>query len=132
MKKELLYLAFLGIFMSKISNAQNVFLKGEFVEIGVHPAGSFGSSTAAPSGYHSNAPGNRLGFVCDINKDGWNNGVPKLMGDYFVPGLPEEGWGMQWFSNASGTVKTDFYNFGLMDAHEVSTVSHQKIKTKGR
>lgn len=133
MKKHLLHFAFLGLFLiSGNVKAQNIFLKGKYVEIGVHPAGSFGSSTAAPSGYHGNAAGGLLGFICDVNKDGWNNGTPKLMGDYFVPGSPEEGWGLEWSNNRSGTSKSDFYNFGLMGEQEVAVISHQKVKLTGR
>ena len=132
MKKQLLYFAILSFFLVRVTSAQNIFLQGKYVEIGVHPAGSFGSSTAAPSHYHGNASGGKIGFICDIQKDGWNSGVPKLMGDYFVPGTPEEGWGLQWFDNHATTSKTNFFNFGLMNEHEVTTISHRKIKTNGR
>lgn len=85
----------------------NVFLKGNYVEVGVNPLGAFGSSTNAPAGYHSNAGGQTfvnpgcdaslidrpgaLGFVADPNMTGWTN----YYGDYYLPGSPQEGWAMQ-------------------------------------
>lgn len=98
-------------FLSANAHAQmdscNVFLKGNYVEVGINPLGAFGSSTNAPAGYHSNAGGqifvnpgcdaalvNRpgaLGFVADPNMTGWTN----YYGDYYLPGTPQEGWAMQ-------------------------------------
>lgn len=85
----------------------NVFLKGNYVEVGINPLGAFGSSTNAPAGYHSNAGGQffinpgcdmvvidrpgALGFVADPNMTGWSN----YYGDYYLPGSPQEGWAMQ-------------------------------------
>ena len=132
MRKFLLPFFFVFFFQTVNSHAQDVFLKGKYVQIGVHPAASFGSSNAAPSGYHANVSGRKLGFICDIQKDGWNSGTPNFMGDYFVPGSPEEGWGLEWSKNPNGTGRSEFYNFGLMNLHDVSTVSHQKYKTTGR
>lgn len=87
-------------------HAQDIFLKGQFTEIGIHPAFSFGSSTTnvatRANGYHTRANTGRLGFVCDHNKDGWGVGTATLlhrdsfMGDYFTPGSPVEGWGINW------------------------------------
>ncbi len=106
--------------------SQNVFLKGEYVEVGVHPSGSFGSSVNAPSSYHARGANGKLGFVCDIGKDGWNTGTPGYVGDYFVPGDPEEGWGIQWQEDSpTGTVRR-FNNFGLNGLHQVSKISHNK------
>ena len=70
----------------------------------MHPSGSFGSSSKAPSSYHARGANGKLGFVCDIGKDGWNIGTPGYVGDYFVPGDPEEGWGIQWQGNTIADV----------------------------
>lgn len=87
-------------------SSQSLFLKGDKVEIGVHPAGSFGSdiNTPIPEGYHPqwtfwSNPGLSdliLGFNCDVNGDGYDVGTPPFVGDYFVPGAPLEGWGFEW------------------------------------
>ena len=87
----------------------NVFLQGNYVEVGISPSGSYGTSVAAPSGYHVHGPvtsssynpcggatyGLRLGFVADPDMDGWSVGTPAYMGDYFLPGSPFEGWEIQ-------------------------------------
>lgn len=79
----------------------NVFLKGNYVEVGTFNNGAFGTSVAAPAGYHPMAScsgGSTLGFVSDPDKDGWlvsSPGHSAYMGDYFVPGTPFEGWEIQ-------------------------------------
>jgi gliding motility-associated-like protein len=76
----------------------NGFLKGNFVELGIGPCGTFGTSVDAPAGYHPrggiNGNERKLGFVADQGKDGWTVGNPNYCGDYYVPGSPEEGWGI--------------------------------------
>ena len=47
-----------------------VFLQGNYVEVGIHQAGSFGTNASAPVGFHPKGPSNRLGFVVDMQKDG--------------------------------------------------------------
>ncbi|HNW98961.1 MAG TPA: HYR domain-containing protein [Bacteroidales bacterium] len=75
--------------------SNNAFLKGNYVEVGISPCGTFGSSIAPPSGYHPRGNGYPgLGFVADPAKDGWAVGTPNFIGDYFLPGTPEEGWGL--------------------------------------
>mgnify|MGYP000138523103 CR=1 FL=1 len=73
--------------------SNNAFLQGNYVEVGVAPCGSFGSTVSAPAGYHAR-PAGALGFVADPAKDGWDIGSPNYVGDYFLPGSPEEGWGI--------------------------------------
>lgn len=97
--KGLFFIASLWITTQRVQ-AQDVFIKGKYVEIGIHPAFSFGSSTTniatVANGWHTRANSGRLGFVCDYDKNGWNTGNPSFMGDYFTPGLPVEGWGINW------------------------------------
>jgi hypothetical protein len=91
-----------------------VFLKGDFVEVGIHATGSFGTVNSAPAGFHPkpefNQSSGRLGFVVDPGKDGWTAGSPPQSGDYFVPGTPEEGWSVEWTTSGDRT----FGNYGLM------------------
>ncbi|MBC7887077.1 MAG: T9SS type A sorting domain-containing protein [Ferruginibacter sp.] len=78
--------------------SSNAYLKGNYVEVGIGPCGTYGSSVDAPAGYHPRGNGlfeKRLGFIADPNKDGWDVGSPNYCGDYFVPGTPEEGFGIQ-------------------------------------
>ncbi len=73
----------------------NAFLQGSYVEVGIGPCGNFASTVNAPAGYHARGgPGTQLGFVADPAQDGWATGTPNYIGDYFLPGSPEEGWGL--------------------------------------
>lgn len=76
----------------------NHFLQGNYIEVGIAPNGSFGSTVGAPIGYHPRVttptPGAQLGFVADAAKDGWSVGTPNYHGDFFLPGTPQEGWGI--------------------------------------
>jgi hypothetical protein len=72
------------------------FMQGTYLEVGVAPCGSYGTQNAPPAGYHARGgatPG--LGFVADMGRDGWTVGTPDYCGDYFLPGSPVEGWGIQ-------------------------------------
>lgn len=74
----------------------DVYMQGNFVEIGVNTIGCYGTGADAPASYHPRTGfGNTLGFVADPDKDGWGVGVPNYCGDYFVPGFPQEGWDIQ-------------------------------------
>src|SRR5438876_7935725 len=99
-----------------------VFLQGNYVEVGIHQAGSFGTNASAPVGFHPKGPSNRLGFVVDMQKDGWVNGTPPQSGDYFTPGSPEEGWSVQW-TDAGGSTKHTLGNYGLMGSFQVPMTS---------
>jgi VCBS repeat-containing protein len=71
----------------------DVFLQGNFMELGVAGAGSLGSANAAPSGYHPNASGGRISYIVDM--DGWDAGsasAPTQSGDATLPGSPVDGF----------------------------------------
>lgn len=75
----------------------DVFLQGDYLEVGIDDNGYFGTSEVAPAGFHQWATvGNRLGFVSDNDKDGWDQGTPNKSGDYFLPGSPEQGFSIEW------------------------------------
>lgn len=67
----------------------DVFLRGRYIEVGIHNVGSFGTSATAPIDYTYS--GKQLGFIADMDKDGFAVGNPRFAGDYFVPGTPLEG-----------------------------------------
>jgi len=104
----------------------DVFLKGKYIEVGIHNVGSFGTQYNAPYGFTSR--GNKLGFIADYDKNGFTVGTPPYAGDYFVPGSPVEGWQLQW-TNSKG-VKNLKVNEGLMkdcdilpDTFEITSTS---------
>jgi hypothetical protein len=80
------------------------FLQGNYVEVGIGGNGHFGSTGSAPDGYHprdsdgGEGPGDRsssgrLGFISDRDRDGWGTGYDD--GDFFIPGTPFEGFGLE-------------------------------------
>ncbi len=80
------------------SNANgDVFLGGNYIEVGISKHGSFGtSSNPTGSGWHPyNKSGGGLGLTSD--GDGWNVGEQPLTGDFFLPGTPEECWGFSYY-----------------------------------
>jgi hypothetical protein len=79
----------------------NGFLQGQYVEVGISNCGCFGTTSQQPAGYHGNI-NSYLGFVADPAKDGWDVGNPLYNGDYFLPGSPEEGWGVEIDGNNYG------------------------------
>lgn len=104
MRKTLLSVAGIAAAIAmqyQTANAQlvgsSVFLKGQYVEAGICGDGSFGAGSP-PAGYHphtTSSSGGPLGFVADPAMDGWSTGTPAYTGDYFTPGSPFEGWGIQ-------------------------------------
>jgi hypothetical protein len=94
----------------------NMFLRGNYTEVGINGCGGWGTNSTAPEGYHarSGAFNNTnynnklaLGFVADPEKDGWDVGVPsKYNGDYFMPAAPYIGWGVVFNGNEFGTDRT--------------------------
>lgn len=79
----------------------NGYLQQTYLELGITNCGAFGPLTAPPpatGGDSNNFAG--LGSVADAGQDGWTNGTPNFCGDYFLPGLPVEGWGIEFDGNS--------------------------------
>jgi gliding motility-associated-like protein len=85
-----------------------LFLHGKYVEIGVAPNGSLGSTVTPPTGYStrvsiyttdatgSSYSGNAVAEGYDFGHDGWSTGSPyPWWGDYTLPGSPFEGWSIE-------------------------------------
>lgn len=106
----------------------DVYLQGQYAEVGISSCGKFGTESTAPPAlgpygvYHPNI-GTTLGFVSDAGKNGWTTSgptvgkvtghptggtpsLPNFCGDYFRPGSPEEGFvvsvnGTNYINNGS-------------------------------
>ena len=82
---------------SASNDAGDVFLGGNYIEVGVSKNGSFGTSTSAPVSFGShtrNSGTGPLGLISD--GDGWDNGNMPTSGDFFLPGTPEERWAIAY------------------------------------
>ncbi|MCD6013654.1 MAG: hypothetical protein K0Q79_3516, partial [Flavipsychrobacter sp.] len=106
MRNRLLFLL-LFLFFANVSRSQLVgtdcFLQGRWLEVGVDRMGAFGTCTS-PGTYHPHVccgvvtaftPGGNLDVAYDWGHDGWSVGSPALMGNYTIPGFPQEGWSVQ-------------------------------------
>lgn len=80
----------------------NVFLGGNYIEVGLDKTGSYGTSAAAPSNmrFHATSSyGNKLGLRSD--GDGFDQGNNPNTGDFFLPGSPEECYILGYAINGS-------------------------------
>jgi LPXTG-motif cell wall-anchored protein len=75
-----------GVGAHSATSGCEVFLGGNYIEIGISSTGSFGTYDSAPEGFHTD--GEQLGLIVD--GDGWDIGEAPTTGDFFLPGTPEE------------------------------------------
>ncbi len=86
----------------------DVFLGGNYIEVGVSKGGSFGTQVApTDASFHRDMAYKGLGLVSD--GDGWNIGNAPTTGDFFLPGTPEERWVLTYQIGATT------YNYPLAD-----------------
>lgn len=125
----------------------DIFLRGNFIEIGLSDAGNYGASGAPPAAFawpygqdpddwtSSFNAGYTLGFVADFERNGWDtsstggfdpagpldaSNVPNNSGDYFLPGDPWEGFLVEY--TIDGTEYT-WRNCGACGEYDVTPVS---------
>ncbi len=108
----------------------SIFLKGTYIELGMHTLGSFGAEDPAyfADGFHPlqniRSTFGTLGFI--YNPLGWASPTdrPTDSGDFFVPGTPEEVWGVSWNYGASNENTVRYMNAGLANPPLNSFISH--------
>ncbi|KAJ1438843.1 hypothetical protein B484DRAFT_392061 [Ochromonadaceae sp. CCMP2298] len=89
-------------------------LLGNYVNLGVHNAGSFGTVSRLSSVYSTK----KLGLIADYDKNGFGTAAsPGFSGDYFVPGIPLEGWLVSYTPDKESTVY--IMNEGLMNVQDI-------------
>src|ERR1035437_2101485 len=106
----LIFVVLCGVTVNAQMVGDNIYLPGQYVEVGIAPNGSLGSTRNVPSGYYPYSPSfsiydpalaayatvaNPMMMVYDAGHDGWTVGSPPFFGDYSMPGTPYEGWGIQ-------------------------------------
>ena len=85
---------------SESNSYGDVFLGGNYIEVGISKHGSFGTAARpSGSGWHPHASASGLGLTSD--GDGWDVGTKPQTGDFFLPGTPEECWGFTYKYNGS-------------------------------
>jgi outer membrane protein OmpA-like peptidoglycan-associated protein len=79
----------------------SAFIRNEYVEFGIGSEGAFGEA-GYPSGWHYRSNTGQLGFVANPQRNGWSS----YYGDFFSPGSPLEGWGVEFngvaYDNTNG------------------------------
>lgn len=77
-----------------------LFLGGNYIELGLSSEGSFGTLTGRPSGFVGGTPPgsnpDSIGFTFDV--DGFGSGQDKAL-DFYVPDTPEERWSVGFANN---------------------------------
>ena len=106
----------------------NAFLYGDNIEVGLGPDGAFGSDRNSPDqGRKSFA--NKLGYISDPTG---NRFQASYHGDFFLPGIPEEGWGVAFddkiYNNNSNQQGAEI--LGGFSGYK-STAKSQKVVWKG-
>jgi gliding motility-associated-like protein len=96
-----------SVVLTPLGPGQNSFMQGVFLEVGVSSCGTYGTESVAapvPPGFHARGVLDGLGFVADPGRNGWSipgpGSNPDYCGDYFLPGSPVEGWGIEVNSNS--------------------------------
>lgn len=97
--------------------AGNVFLLGNYFELGISPDGNFGTSTSPPAGYYKGVGETKVGMV--YNPFGFGTGHDNVNVDFFLPGNPFEIFTVGYIqgSTAYGT------NYNLGSLHQITNVS---------
>lgn len=107
------YAALPGARSAEVSG--DVFLGGEYIELGISRYGSFGTDENKPAGFFGTAVREKIGMSTDL--DGFDTGADWRI-DYFMPGTEEERWSVGYTvgetittaSNAKQTGSTDISN----------------------
>lgn len=81
------------------SQSGEVFLGGNYIELGISAVGSFGTSGSKPAGFFGTSGSSAVGMSNDA--DGFDNGAD-LRIDYFLPGTPEERWAVGYNGSTTG------------------------------
>ena len=99
------------------NEAGDVFLGGNYIELGIDSTGSFGTAEPAPESFGSHASygmRSRVGLLAD--GDGFNIGNSPDTGDFFLPGAPEEcyilGYALNgnYVNNRNAARQNDFWS----------------------
>ena len=100
-----------GYAHSATNSYGDVFLGGQYMEIGISTHGSFGTQSSPPSGsgFYNNS---QIGML--IDGDGWGTGKTPTTGDFFLPGTPEERYIFAYYVNGTK------YEFPIADRMSLS------------
>jgi gliding motility-associated-like protein len=91
----------------------NAYIKGTSVEIGLDGNGGFEGANYLTSpvitGMHTRTGTSFFGFVANPAVDGWTN----YDGDFFTPGTPENGWGLEIGASGAKAASNCYSDFSV-------------------
>lgn len=111
-------LALPGAHSAKVGS--EVFLGGNYIEVGISSVGSFGTSGGKPTGFYGSNGTTKLGMSNDA--DGFGSGTD-LRIDYFLPGTPEERWVVGYNGNQTASASALNGNTGTISGSTISNDS---------
>ncbi|MDJ0734349.1 MAG: DUF4347 domain-containing protein [Nostocaceae cyanobacterium] len=89
-----------------------VFLGGNFIELGLSELGDFGTSAAAPAGFFGTDARSNIGM--SVDRDGFDIGVDERV-DVFLPGSPVENWTVGYSDSDINFTGTNYNVGGIND-----------------
>jgi len=99
------------------SKGKSYFLGNEYVELGVSPVGDFGTRCSKPAGFESTR--SSIGMTSAI--DGFGGSGPVI--DYFLPGTPEERFGIGYKIGSDGGDLAGGSNSFMMSKSDIAIES---------
>jgi hypothetical protein len=94
-----------GLPGARSATSGDVFLGGNYIELGIRTNGKFGSASNKPAGFFGSPARQPIGMVADF--DGFDVGNDSRI-DYFMPGSPEERWVVGYMIGATKTTASNF------------------------
>ena len=100
----------------------DVFLGGDYIELGISRYGSFGTDQSKPAGFFGTAARTNIGMSADL--DGFDTGTDWRM-DYFMPGTREERWGVGYTLGETQVTAANAKANGNLTGISDNTVTNQ-------
>jgi gliding motility-associated-like protein len=95
----------------------DVYMNGAYIEIGMRGDGGYEGiqtgTSPVPVGYHTRGVLSLFGFKANPQMNGWLSTA--YDGDFFTPGSPENGWGMEIITASGVSVKKSNNCTGLIE-----------------
>ena len=114
--------------------AGNIFLLGNYFELGISPDGNFGTSDVPPAGYYTGVGETQVGMV--YNPTGFSAAHNATNVDFFLPGTPLELFSVGYTHGGSTYVGTNYYigsnkatPAGTGSLHQITNVSSTNTST---
>ena len=128
-----------GTYLTHKSDKGDVFIGGEYIELGVSMYGTFGSKASPDEslGFHNNSkmlPGTFSTIGMIANENGWSSGLKSSTCDFFLPGTVDEGWSFA-YTDKSGNKQIAWAastSIGSVSSENIEKSSTDLIEIEGK